>query len=133
MEHSSNPLQVLVVDDEPLLRWSVVQALTMLEDAVVAAADGRGALAAVADAASPFDVILLDYRLPDSDDLVLLATIRRVAPTSAVILMTAYGTPEVLQGARALGVRGVLEKPFGFEEMTALVRHATESVATAAQ
>lgn len=54
---------------------------------------------ALTAATEPVDVVLLDYRLPDSNDLTLLATIRRLAPGSSVVLMTAYGTPEVTEGA----------------------------------
>jgi CheY-like chemotaxis protein len=45
-----------------------------------------------------FDVVLLDFRLPDSNDLTLLARLRQLLPQSAVILMTAFSTPEIAQG-----------------------------------
>lgn len=55
---------------------------------------------------------MLDYRLPDSNDLTLLATIRRLSPESTVILMTAFGTPEVTDRALKLGAVQVVRKPF---------------------
>ena len=66
---------------------------------VIEAGDARTAIAAIEDAKEPFDVVLLDYRLPDSADLRLLETVRRLAPTSQVIMITAHNSPELAQGA----------------------------------
>ena len=62
---------------------------------VTEAGDARMALAAIQQAAEPFDVVLLDYRLPDSADLRLLETVKRIAPTSQVIMITAHNSPEL--------------------------------------
>jgi len=91
------------------------------------AGDGNSALRTLDDASKPIDVILLDYRLPDSDSLTLLSTIRRIAPTSQVIMMTAYGTPDVTRGALALGAWRVMSKPFEMREMAADVQRASRS------
>ena len=70
------------------------------------------------------DVVLLDFRLPDSDDLGLLATVRRDAPNAQIILMTAFGTPEVVKGALDLGAFRVIGKPFEVHDLGALVAEA---------
>ena len=127
MEKKSPALRVLVVDDEALIRWSIVETLTDLGYSVVEAGDGDSALRTLGDASKPIDVILLDYRLPDSDSLTLLSTIRRIAPTSQVIMMTAYGTPDVTRGALALGAWRVMSKPFEMREMAADVQRASRS------
>ena len=57
----------------------------------------------IENAEEPFDVVLLDYRLPDSADLRLLEKLRRLAPSSQVIMITAHNSPELAQGAAALG------------------------------
>ena len=116
-------LRVLVVDDEPLIRWSLAETLEQSGHAVVEASDGQGAIQSVS-AGEPFDVVLLDYRLPDSNDLNLLATIRKLTPRSAVIMMTAFGTPEVMTGAIELGAYRVISKPFEVHEVAALVLQA---------
>jgi DNA-binding NtrC family response regulator len=67
------------------------------------------------------DVVLLDFRLPDSDDLNLLSRIVSLVPDGRVILMTAYGTPEVAEQAIERGAFKVLNKPFEMQEITALV------------
>jgi DNA-binding NtrC family response regulator len=111
------PLHVLVVDDEPLIRWSVTETLADLGLDVEQADCAASALQAITTAALPFDVVVLDLRLPDMHDLSLLATIRQLLPTTPVVLMTAFGTPEIMGDARSLGVSAVLNKPFELGEL----------------
>lgn len=115
------PLHVLVVDDEPLIRWSVTETLADLGLDVEQADCAVSALQAITTAALPFDVIVLDLRLPDMRDLSLLATIRQLLPETPVVLMTAFGSPEILAHARQLGVRAVLNKPFELSELSRVV------------
>jgi DNA-binding NtrC family response regulator len=116
-------LHVLIVDDEALIRWSMAETLMQAGHTVSEAADGQEALARLSQDPAP-DVILLDYRLPDSDDLQLLETIRRVAPQSPVIMMTAYGTAAMLAGAAKLGAYRVLSKPVEMHDLALIVRQA---------
>lgn len=120
----SPPLRVLVVDDEALIRWSLVQTLRDSGHEAVEAVDGRTAVQALSDAPLPFDVVLLDFRLPDSTDLILLSRLRQLAPRTQVILMTAFGTPEVVEAALDLGVFRVVGKPLEMTEVSALVSQA---------
>ena len=122
MRNSPHTKRILVVDDEPLIRWSLAETLSDRGYEVVEAADGRAAVRAVS--ASPFDVVLLDIRLPDSSDLTLLSRLRLLAPDARVILMTAHGTPEVVQKALDLGAFRVVSKPFEVHEMVDLVASA---------
>jgi DNA-binding NtrC family response regulator len=121
----SSPPRVLVVDDERLIRWSLAESLTDAGATVVEAPNGSEALRSVKEAVP--DVIVLDYRMPDSNDLTLLASIRRLAPRSQVILMTAFGTPEVVMGALDLGAFCVVGKPFEVGQLVALVGQAHAS------
>jgi DNA-binding NtrC family response regulator len=117
---------VLVVEHELLIRWSLAEALTAAGMTVQQAEDGRSAIAMLAADQRPgVDVVVLDYRLPDSDGLRLLGAIRHLAPSSQVILMTAFGTPEIVDGARALGVFRIVDKPFDLGAMAALVVDAS--------
>jgi len=120
----SRQLRVLVVDDELLIRWSLTEALEECGHAVAEAADAASAVRAVSDGQRP-DVVLLDFRLPDSADLALLQTIRRAVPQAQVIMMTAHGTPELVAGALALGAYRVVNKPFEVHDMTDLVQQAS--------
>ena len=112
-------LRVLVVEDELLIRWSIVETLTKAGCIVTDVADAAGALQATQ--ADDFDAVVLDYRLPDSNDLNLLETLRDWLPRSTVVMMSAYGTPEITQRAAALGVRGFLDKPFEMEALKNLL------------
>jgi DNA-binding NtrC family response regulator len=120
---NSAALRVLVVDDEPLIRWSLSETLAERGYEVVETGDASGARTAVGDD-EPFDVVLLDYRLPDSDDLQLLASIRTRSPVAQVILMTAFGRPEVVRGALDLGAYRVINKAFEMQAIADLVAEA---------
>ena len=118
--------RILVVDDELLIRWSLGEALTAAGYAVVEGRDAAEARQALRDQDHKPDLVVLDYRLPDSNDLGLLTTIRNEAPTVPVILMTAYGTAEVVKGALDLGAYRVVSKPFEVHDMAS---HVTEALA----
>jgi two-component system, NtrC family, response regulator AtoC len=120
-------MRVLVVEDELLIRWSVVQTLADAGHTVIEASDAAGAIVAVTDATPPIDVVLLDYRLPDSTDLSLLANIQRISPRSAVVLMTAHGAPDVIQGALDLGAFAILHKPFDMHSLNDMLVSARRS------
>ena len=124
MCEESSVRRVLVVDDEALIRWSLAQTLVDQGFEVEQASSGRETLEVVAASRRRFDVVLLDFRLPDSNDLKLLAQLRQLMPEAAVILMSAFSTPEVVQCALALGAVDVVSKPFEMTEMARLVRHA---------
>jgi len=124
MQKKSAPLRVLVADDEPLIRWSVSETLHDAGHQVVETGDAQGARGAVRDASRPFDVIILDLRLPDSNDLSLLASIRKLSPATPVILITAYGSPDLASAALDLGAYRVLNKPFELQDLAALVNDA---------
>jgi DNA-binding NtrC family response regulator len=112
--------QVLVVDDEPLIRWCIAETLGAAGYGITEAQDAASALRALAGMPE-LDVILLDLRLPDSSDLALLKKIRTIAPAAAVIMMTAFGTPEVTAAALELGARAVLTKPFDMHDLEDVV------------
>ena len=124
MAKNPRSLDVLVIDDEPLIRWSLCETLAEVGHKVTEAVDRESALRTLAERPEAPDVVLLDYRLPDSNDLGLLAAIRRMAPRAQVILMTAFGTPEVTNGALDLGAYRVVSKPFEVHDLSALVLQA---------
>ena len=126
MEKSPN-VRVLIVDDEPLIRWSLAETLRERGYAVFEAADGLGAVELLVQSLRTVEVILLDYRLPDSNDLQLLSTLRTLSPGSKVVLMTAYGTPEVAAEALRLGAYRVVDKPLEMQDVADLVWRAHTS------
>ncbi len=120
------PVHVLVVDDEPLIRWSVAASLGDQGFDVEEAGDAASALRIVTNAALPFDVVILDLRLPDMHDLSLLRTLRQVLPHAQLILMTAFGTADIFDQAQAIGV-GILLKPFELDELNRLVAYGARN------
>jgi DNA-binding NtrC family response regulator len=120
-------VHVLVVDDEPLIRWSVCEVLSDRGYVVSEAGDGGSVVERLSDGTRLFDVIVLDCRLPDSDDLHLLEIVRTLAPDSTVIMMTAFGTPETVADALKLGVYRVVPKPFDVHDLAKLVAEAPRS------
>lgn len=115
----NSPKHALVVDDEPLVRWSVAECLSDIGLDVEQAGDAASALRTVTTS-TPFDLVVMDLRLPDMKDLSLLGTIRQLLPSAMLVLMTAFGTPEIITAAQAMGAT-VLNKPF---ELDALKRIA---------
>lgn len=115
---------ILVVDDEPLIRWAVREGLESAGYTVLEAGTAREALQSLASVGGPVAVALLDVRLPDSDDLGLLRRVRREAPGCQVIIMTAHGTPELLAEAMTAGAFGTISKPFDMTRIVSLVRAA---------
>lgn len=115
---------VLIVDDEPLIRWSVAQSLEAAGYAVAEAATAREALRFFENGPDGISVVVLDLRLPDSSDLALLRRIHELSPDSRIILMTAHGSPEILAEARVSGAYDVLGKPFDMNHVVGMVNEA---------
>jgi DNA-binding NtrC family response regulator len=124
MSEETREHRVLVVDDESLIRWSLAETLVDCGFAVEQASSGAAALDAVAASGGRFDVVVLDFRLPDSNDLRLLARLRHLMPHTAVILMSAFSTPDIDQGALDLGAVRIVTKPFEMSDMATFVKQA---------
>lgn len=115
--------RVLIVDDEPLIRWSIGETLGDCGYEVSEAGDAVSAIRTLS-AGPGADLVLLDLRLPDADDLRVLSALRRLAPRMPVILMTAYGSPELFMEARRLGAFAIVDKPFEIDAIPPLVARA---------
>ena len=122
----SPALRVLVVDDEPLVLWSITEMLRSLGMQVDEAATANAALRAFTAPEGPPDAVLLDLNLPDSNDLSLLSMMRKLSPKTRVVLMTAFGTPEVRAEARRLGVVSVIDKPFDLDALDSLLTRGVQ-------
>jgi two-component system response regulator RegA len=115
---------VLVVDDEMLIRWSVAESLAAAGFAVLVAGSAGEALERLGGRIGSIAVALLDLRLPDSKDFGLLRRIQAMDPGCKVILMTADGTPGILEEAVRAGAFHALAKPFDVHVVATLVRQA---------
>jgi two-component system NtrC family response regulator len=115
---------ILIIDDAPDFRDSLSETLIDLGHAPVPAATARAGLAAL-DTAN-FDVVLLDFRLPDGDGLEVL---RRMAPAGGppampVIMLTAFASPDNTIEAMKLGAFDHLTKPIGRADLEAVLARA---------
>ncbi len=110
-------MHVLVVDDESLIRWAIADVLRSAGYDVVEASTATTAVRVLEQAREPFAAILLDYSLPDSTDLRLLAKVHGLAPRSRIVFMTAFGTPDLFEHARELGACCTLDKPFDMNSL----------------
>ncbi len=117
-------LEILLVDDEPLIRLSVGDALRAAGHKVQLAADGEEGMALVGT--RPFDVVISDLRMPKADGKTVLAKVKEVSPTTDVILITAYGTVSDAVAALKLGAHDYLTKPFENEELLVKLGHIAE-------
>lgn len=121
-------VRVLVVDDERLMRWSIAHVLGARGYEVTEAERGDAAIRALmGPATSPIDVVLLDLCLPDFCDLSLLTLMRQLSPATPVILMTAFGSPEIVEAARGLGAFTVIDKPFDINAVAPLILRAIQA------
>ena len=82
---------ILVVDDEELIRWSLRERLKKDGYQVQEAGTGREALDRFAEGV---DLVLLDYRLPDTDGLSVLREMKRQDPEVLVVLLTSFVSVE---------------------------------------
>ncbi|WP_443969458.1 response regulator [Sphingobium sp. CR28] len=109
--------RVLIVDDNASARQILREMVTEFGLAAETVDSGAGALArlrAEAEHGKPFDIVLMDWRMPTMDGLETARRIRAdesLPHMPAVLMVTAYGREEVLCGAEQLGLEGVLIKP----------------------
>jgi two-component system, NtrC family, response regulator AtoC len=115
---------ILVVDDESLIRWSLSERLKGDGYAVLEAETGAAALAKLPEGV---DLVLLDYKLPDTDGVSVLRKIKEFDPDTLVILLTAYATVETAVEAMKLGAYHFANKPFNLDEVSATVERALET------
>ncbi len=111
---------ILVVDDEPAMRSALREVLTRAGWSVALAADPAEAVARLRQSPPP-SLLLSDFRLPGATGLDLLREARRLFPSLAAILMTAYGTVEDAVDAMKAGAGDFLLKPFSMEAVTRAV------------
>ncbi len=106
----SERAKVLIVDDDEIVRLSHQRSLMTCCN-VEAAWNGDGALRAMEQ--KPFDVVLLDLKMPGMDGISVLRTIKQRWPEAEVVVVTGYPTVETAKEAVKLGAQGYLAKPVG--------------------
>jgi two-component system, NtrC family, response regulator AtoC len=115
---------ILVVDDEQLIRWSLVERLRGDGYDVIEAETGRDAIERARDGV---DLVLLDYKLPDTDGVSVLKRLKEHDPDILVIMLTAYASVETAVESMKIGAYHFANKPFNLDDVAQLVEKALET------
>ena len=113
---------VLIIDDEAAIRESLQTLLEFEGYSVEVANDGEEGLTRIAE--RPFDLVLLDFALPERNGIEILREIRERDSELPVIMITAYGTVENAVNAMQAGATNFIQKPWDNEKLLADVRTA---------
>ena len=113
---------VLIVDDEAVVRHSHLRSLEGSDCITRAAEGGRQAIQLMEE--YPVDVVLLDLRMPDLDGMDVLKTIKQRWPDSEVVVITGYPSIETAKQAVRLGAFNYLTKPLGPDEVIKVANDA---------
>ena len=111
---------LLVADDDPVARDLLVEVLEREGYRVRAAGGGEECLRLAAE--EPFDLALVDLRMPDLDGLAVLKRLGAVQPELAVLILTAFATIDTAVKAIGAGACDYLSKPFRMDEIRLVVR-----------
>ena len=106
----SSKYNILVVDDEELIRNLVVTALSELGHSWITAIDGVDALNKLVE--SQFDAVITDIKMPNMDGIILTREISSQYPSIPVMVMIAYDEEYFLGTAISVGAREFIKKPF---------------------
>lgn len=129
MNAGHRPPRILLAEDDVEMRRYLAQAFRKSKFEVVEAEHGNAVLdyiveAVVAGTGLDFDAVVTDIRMPGADGLRVLSALRSQRRDLPVVLITAFGNPETHEEARLRGARAVIDKPFEFHELLAVVRAA---------
>jgi DNA-binding NtrC family response regulator len=118
--------RILVVDDQKNMCWILDKLLSARGHSVRTAASGAGALAQL----NRFDcqVVVVDYRLPDTNGIELVAAMLVIVPSLQPILMTSYGSADLQRAADQRGVLVYFDKPFRNDMMIRAIENALGGV-----
>lgn len=116
---STRRRKILIVDDAGPVVVLCVNVLQALGYAVKGANRGEAALELLRK--EPFDLMVLDYKMPGMTGFEVFQQARQLHPGMAVILVTGHGSPEILTEANRMGFSAILLKPFTSEELRGTV------------
>jgi DNA-binding response OmpR family regulator len=119
---------ILLVDDDPLVRRTLMRALERLGYGVVTSENGLDGARRARDGG--LDLAIVDIHMPDMDGLELLAQLKVTCPTLPVIMMSGGDQTRdlaLLRDAMLLGASGTLAKPFSLDELHTLVASVLSS------
>jgi two-component system response regulator HydG len=120
----SDPIRVLVIDDDKNLAQTVAESLGRKGHACTVATSGRAGADKVE--AGGFDVVLTDLKMADLDGLAIVRLVREKLPDAVVVVVTGHGDVRTAVEAMNLGAASFLEKPVDLAALRAIVDKAAE-------
>lgn len=117
-------VNILIVDDEEIVRGSLLDWLKEDGYQVEAVEDGFKALEKFRDRS--WDIALIDLKMPKMDGLELLGKIKEIRPQTQVVIITAFATVNTAVQAIKIGAYDYLVKPFNPEELSLLIKRLVE-------
>lgn len=119
-------MNIMIVDDEKIVRESLFHWFTKLGHTVEKASSGFEALDGLEK--NPFDVLFVDIRMPEMNGLELLEKVKTEYPETVVVIITAYGSIETAVKAMQLGASDYLLKPFKPDYLSLVMEKITQQV-----
>jgi two-component system response regulator AtoC len=116
--------QILVVDDEELIRWSLAERLRLDGHEILEAGTAAQALELLD---GHVDALLLDYRLPDDDGVAVMRRVHEIDPDLPVLMLTAHKDVDIIVSAMKAGAFEYLTKPFDLDDVAVRVERALEA------
>ena len=116
-------MNILLIDDDTLIRRSVARVLLQNGHQVFTAEDGVRGLELYHS--QKFDLIVTDIYMPRQEGIETILTLRRTDPDTKIIAISGggrTGNTDALEMARLLGANGVLEKPFRTDQLLAKIQ-----------
>ena len=123
----AEPLQILIVDDEPDMCWALENILRPAGHAVTSTTRGTKALELISG--NLYQLAFVDAKLPDLDGLELAALIRQRSPQTVIVLISGYfyqEDPAIAEGLANHLFSGFIAKPFDLAQVRSLARQAME-------
>jgi len=118
MEYSLN---VLVIDDEEVVRETIKAAMDFLGHKSILAANGEDGISLFYENKNNIDVVLLDSNMPGVDGLSVLNELKKINDCVDVILTTGFVDDEVVKIYKDAGVKKILPKPFDLSTLSKVI------------
>jgi DNA-binding NtrC family response regulator len=125
----SEPLKVMLLDDEPIVGKRLKPALTKIGCEVEVFEDSRQALERIDQ--TDFDIVITDIRMDEVDGIEILEHVQRKSPRTRVIMITGYAMMSLAEKAMEKGAFDFIAKPFKPDDLRRVVARAAEALGLA--
>lgn len=120
-------MKILVVDDEPLVVWSIVQALEPMKHYVDWAFNGKEAIQRIKN--NMYDLLITDYKMPDVTGVEVIKKIKEINSSAKIIVITAYKNEnELVEAIKNNLINRMIEKPYNLDDVLKSIKEVTEQI-----